>query len=117
MIITLLIVLPVAHCYECFTEPTYTKYSLLKTCHRSDAGIIARTFVDTVASCMKFASEKKGLAFNFKYDARNNPNCHILGCPEVANLTTLVPDEEYDYYTIYGNHTGNIPRASAQSQI
>ncbi|XP_045471044.1 uncharacterized protein LOC123678195 isoform X2 [Harmonia axyridis] len=62
--------------------------------------------------CVTFARERNGLAFNFspsedsktiKSKIRSIANCQILGCPELGNSTTLIPDENFDYYSAFGN--------------
>lgn len=30
-------------------------------------------------------------------------NCEVLSCPEVGNMSTMINDTRYDYYTLYGN--------------
>lgn len=30
-------------------------------------------------------------------------NCEVLSCPEVGNMSTLINDTRFDYYTLYGN--------------
>lgn len=30
-------------------------------------------------------------------------NCEVLSCPEVGNMSSLINDSRYDYYTLYGN--------------
>lgn len=41
-------------------------------------------------------------------------NCEVLSCPEIGNMSTMVNDTRYDYYTMYGDgrffgvfHIGN----------
>lgn len=36
-------------------------------------------------------------------DSEPYMNCEALGCPESGNMTTMVNDTRYDYYTMYGN--------------
>ncbi|XP_053677694.1 uncharacterized protein LOC128727778 [Anopheles nili] len=31
-------------------------------------------------------------------------NCHVLDCPEYRNLSTIVNDTRFDYYTLYARH-------------
>lgn len=38
-------------------------------------------------------------------------NCEVLSCPEVGNMSTLINDTRFDYYTLYGN--GNCELLSA----
>lgn len=30
-------------------------------------------------------------------------NCEVLSCPEIGNMSTMINDTRYDYYTLYGN--------------
>lgn len=30
-------------------------------------------------------------------------NCEVLSCPEIGNMSTIINDTRYDYYTLYGN--------------
>lgn len=30
-------------------------------------------------------------------------NCEVLSCPEVGNMSSMINDTRYDYYTLYGN--------------
>lgn len=30
-------------------------------------------------------------------------NCEVLSCPESGNMSTMINDTRYDYYTMYGN--------------
>ncbi|KAL3283255.1 hypothetical protein HHI36_006403 [Cryptolaemus montrouzieri] len=61
--------------------------------------------------CKKFARERMGMAFNFSpLEAKNIKtkdtlfeNCEVLGCPELGNSTTLLPNDMYDYYSAFGN--------------
>ncbi|XP_017773828.1 PREDICTED: uncharacterized protein LOC108560683 isoform X2 [Nicrophorus vespilloides] len=86
------------------------KYHKVKACRRSQATITSQTNVRDLSECISYAREKKGLAFNFSpfyvKDSRINVhNCQVLGCPETANLTTLVKDAAFDYYSSYGNYS------------
>lgn len=40
-----------------------------------------------------------------KKPAENEPyfNCEVLSCPEIGNMSTMVNDTRYNYYTMYGN--------------
>lgn len=29
-------------------------------------------------------------------------NCEVLSCPEVGNMSTMINDTRFDYYTLYG---------------
>ncbi|XP_044752944.1 uncharacterized protein LOC123312533 isoform X2 [Coccinella septempunctata] len=62
--------------------------------------------------CVQFARERNGLAFNFSPREVSKvmvqtesyfENCQVLGCPEVGNSSTLIPDEYFDYYSAFGN--------------
>lgn len=30
-------------------------------------------------------------------------NCEVLSCPEMGNMSSMINDTRYDYYTLYGN--------------
>lgn len=30
-------------------------------------------------------------------------NCEVLSCPEIGNMSSMINDTRYDYYTLYGN--------------
>lgn len=30
-------------------------------------------------------------------------NCEVLSCPEVGNMSSMINDTRYDYYSLYGN--------------
>lgn len=30
-------------------------------------------------------------------------NCEVLSCPEVGNMSSMINDTRFDYYTLYGN--------------
>lgn len=30
-------------------------------------------------------------------------NCEVLSCPEVGNMSTMINDTRFDYYSLYGN--------------
>lgn len=35
-------------------------------------------------------------------------NCEVLSCPEVGNMSSMINDTRYDYYTLYGNGKINV---------
>lgn len=96
---------------QCSFLTPHFKFYKVRNCYKSNKTAIALKSVSEVGECMKFAREKKGLAFNFSpggvflNDTQLNvyANCEVLGCPETTNSTTFVPDPSFDYYTAYGN--------------
>ncbi|KYM96008.1 Lithostathine [Cyphomyrmex costatus] len=81
------------------------QYDLIKTNLRSSQPIISRRVVLNVNECKKFAASKKALAFNF-VSMRNRTggeelSCQALQCPEDQNMTTLVPEANCKYYSMY----------------
>ncbi|KYQ55748.1 C-type lectin domain family 4 member F [Trachymyrmex zeteki] len=81
------------------------QYDLIKTNLRSSQPIISRRVVSHVNECKKFVVSKKALAFNF-VSARNRTggqenSCQALQCPEDQNMTTLVPETNCKYYSMY----------------
>lgn len=44
-----------------------------------------------------------------KQDAEEFYNCQALSCPETMNLTTIVNDTRFDYYTLYAYPPRNLP--------
>ncbi|XP_012521472.2 C-type lectin domain family 4 member E [Monomorium pharaonis] len=81
------------------------QYDLIKTKSRSSQPIISRKVVPSLDECKKFAALKRALAFNF-ISARNRTggqenSCQALQCPEDYNMTTLVPEANCRYYSMY----------------
>ncbi|KAL1491090.1 hypothetical protein ABEB36_011740 [Hypothenemus hampei] len=93
----------------CSTATRSVKFFKLKSCHKSIAPPMARKRVTSLSECVAFTKEKNGLAFNFSpLDATNHlkqfiPNCHVLECPEIGNLSTLEVDLAFDYYSAFGD--------------
>jgi hypothetical protein len=96
----------------------------LRHCQRSNKTVIAFYNVDSLEGCVDFANKHRGLAFNFspkdryktnlfelvklnetarrefKHD-KNFFNCEVLDCPEYRNLSSIVNDTRFDYYSLY----------------
>lgn len=101
------------------TEQNY--YHPLRHCQRSNKTVIAQyNDFDTVEECANFARKSRGLAFNYSPKSRrsnnfyenettnNNPlfqedfnSCEVLECPEKINLSSIVNDTRFDYYSLY----------------
>lgn len=109
------------------------KYYPLRHCQRSTEYQIARKNVANLEKCAEFAEKNFALAFNYGHgrkpknesvdhnlinlfdkpaanqsivDDSDTPvyvNCEILACPEIGNLSTIINDTRYDYYTLYAN--------------
>ncbi|XP_029033340.2 uncharacterized protein LOC114871515 [Osmia bicornis bicornis] len=103
-------------CNPCCQINSYKlpSYKLMKSNARLNQLILSRTMVLNVRECMKFATAKKALAFNYGLetdhhdDLRHNKSikktqkrCEALQCPEVHNLTMLARDKNYNYYSTY----------------
>lgn len=94
---------------DCQIEQRAFNYYKIKSCHRSTSPVVFWKYVSSLKECKTTAREKNGLAFNFSPAEAENfttltvPNCHVLGCPEIGNDSTLVMDLGYDYYSAYGN--------------
>lgn len=109
---------------ECLNRISLRRFYKIRSCHRSNTTIIGAGNFANITQCIKFARERNGLALNFSPPTRNarsyysrlvngySFNCQILECPEIGNLTTLVKDVNYDYYSMYGiiNGKTNITR-------
>jgi hypothetical protein len=107
---------------EKFFQNIIHEFHPLRHCQRSNKSIIAYTNVDTIQQCKVFTRNNFGLAFNFSPKNRSKSNefekksqndtkkiedtellfnCQALACPEHKNLSTLVNDTRFDYYTMY----------------
>lgn len=110
-----------------------TKYYPLRHCQRSNEYQIGAKNVPNLEKCVQYAENNFALAFNYGHGRKpknesidhnlinlfgtlsanrttieeSEPtiylNCEILACPEVGNLSTMVNDTRYDYYTLYAN--------------
>lgn len=54
---------------------------------------------------MKEKNETKFVKNDTDSDEQIEPyfNCEVLSCPEVGNMSSMINDTRYDYYTLYGN--------------
>lgn len=84
------------------------KFYLVRRCHRSTGEILISKRTKNVEDCEKYCRERLGFAFNYNppENAVEYHNCQILTCPEFANLTNLVNDTNFDYYSSYANLNG-----------
>lgn len=107
----------------------------LRHCQRSNKTVIAYLNAYSAGDCAENAKEFRGLAFNYspKHRQGNNSfvtikgnettdvdssheeffNCEVLECPEYRNLSTVVNDTRYDYYTLYSHP----PRESKEKSL
>lgn len=46
---------------------------------------------------------KKDPAKDLKEQIEPYFNCEVLSCPEIGNMSSMINDTRYDYYTLYGN--------------
>ncbi|XP_011161190.1 uncharacterized protein LOC105196783 [Solenopsis invicta] len=80
-------------------------YNLIKINSCSGQPIISRRMVSSVNKCEEFAASKRALAFNFisarNYTDKRENSCQALECPEDYNMTTLVPETDCTYYSMY----------------
>ncbi|CAB3248157.1 unnamed protein product [Arctia plantaginis] len=90
-------------------SPSVSRYHLLEKCHRSKLGIAAKANFTSLASCLRFGIEKRGLALNYsppeaweesKEDLQYT--CEVFKCAETDGGLSLVNDTRYDYYSLYG---------------
>nr|CAH7752834.1 unnamed protein product [Callosobruchus chinensis] len=94
---------------KCFNGKRNHKFYKIKSCYRSSLKVIRTKEVANVTECASYTNKHNGLAFNFspedgvKYRKFYTRNCHVLGCPEVANSSTFVEDLAFDYYSAFGN--------------
>ena len=88
----------------------------LRHCQRSNKTVIAFSNVTSIKACAAFASERRGLAFNFSPQNRMSKNgfelneteeneeffnCEVLECPEYKNYSSIVNDTRFDYFSLY----------------
>lgn len=118
------------------------KYHPLRHCQRSNEYQIGARNVPSLEKCAQYAENNFALAFNYGHgrkpkneSADNNlinlfnthsanrstideseaavyVNCEILACPEIGNLSMMVNDTRYDYYTLFANPIREQIRAS-----
>lgn len=94
---------------HCNDKEIFLRYFKIKNCYKSSLSVTVRLNVEDIKDCIKSARERNALAFNFSPEEGNSylrngwRNCEILGCSEIGNSTTLVPDMAFDYYSAYGN--------------
>lgn len=98
-------------CYSintCTETANFRHFYKIKSCSRSKERVIGRKHSLDLKDCLNYAREKDGFALNFGplNVVDEYYNCHVLGCPEFSNLTTLVNDTQYDYYSSYANLKG-----------
>lgn len=129
-------------------KQNHTKLYPVRHCQRSNKTRIAAKNVANLQSCIKFAENNQGLAFNFGHGKRPRKkgdsdddllnlfdvkrekeenktkiynkfhdlmenadpyyNCEVLSCPEIGNMSTMINDTRFNYYSLYGN--GKINR-------
>lgn len=109
---------------ECLDRVPLRRFYKIRSCHRSNSTIIGAGNFGNITECIKFARERNGLALNFSPSLRNprnynmqnmySFNCQILECPEIGNMSSLVKDVNYDYYSMYGTINGKIYLPSYQ---
>lgn len=100
--------------FECGLHDIRHAFYKIKSCYRSNLSIISSVNVRSIDECTDFANERRGLAINYSPPGKNTKkyrnyyfvNCQVLGCPEMVNSSTLIADDSYDYYSIYGDLTG-----------
>lgn len=108
-----------------------TKFHPVRHCQRSNKTRIAAKNVADLNKCIQFAENQQAMAFNYGHGKKPRKksgsdflnlfdvmkakkenktqviepyfNCEVLSCPEVGNMSSLINDTRYDYYTLYGN--------------
>lgn len=133
LLLTLLVVTCYGQLYcSDYLKREPVKYYPLRHCQRSIEHQIASKNVANLEKCAEFAEKNFALAFNYGHGRKpknesvdhnlinlfdkpavnqsiadsDTPvyvNCEILACPEIGNLSTIVNDTRYDYYTLYAN--------------
>lgn len=101
---------------ECLDHVPLYRFYRVRSCHRSKSRIIGARNVLNLTECANFAKQRNALAFNFSPTAgagadKNRQvsyaaSCQILGCPEIGNMSTLVSDIDFDYYSAFANLNG-----------
>ncbi|XP_055637252.1 uncharacterized protein LOC129775973 isoform X2 [Toxorhynchites rutilus septentrionalis] len=116
------------------------RFYALRHCQRSNQTVIGLANFRSARDCAKYARQKHGLAFNFAPKSRNHTNwydvgktsrtkaevlprdpntsadpkefynCEILECPEFQNMSSIVNDTRFDYYSLY---TRTLPSGNA----
>lgn len=58
---------------------------------------------DTFKKEENYTDKWKGVAKELELS--NDPyfNCEVFDCPELGNMSTIINDTRYDYYTVYGS--------------
>lgn len=101
--------------FECLEPLQFRRFYKVRSCYRSKGSVVGARHYKNLTDCVKFAIQKGALAFNFSpvsdddsfYDSEFAVSCQLLGCPEVGNNgSTLVKDENFDYYSVFGNLSG-----------
>lgn len=97
------------------------KFYPLRHCQRSNKSVITYSNTESLEECSSFAIKSRGLAFNFSPRDRYKKNlfdiiklneteakveeefynCEVLDCPEYKNLSSVVNDTRFDYYSLY----------------
>lgn len=103
--------------YECLDHMPLTRFYKVKSCRKSRQRIIGAANFVNLTECKEYARKKKALAFNFSPVATNfmgrdigyASSCQLLACPETGNMTNLIRDMNYDYYSVFGNVSGTQP--------
>lgn len=87
----------------CCPGKEFRRFYKIKSGHRSTSQLVAAARVGSLRQCENLALGKGGLAINFSEGGRDKFfDCEILACPEFGNLTTLLKDDSFDYYSAYG---------------
>lgn len=109
-----------------FDDNIEHKFFPLRHCQRSNQTVIGYFDVESLEECVEMSIEKRGLAFNFSPKNRYKKNlyeikrlnesktnlqpqsnqndfynCEVLECPEYRNLSSMINDTRYDFYSMY----------------
>ena len=106
-----------------FEEELKHEFHPLRHCQRSKKSVVAVSNVDSLEDCVELAKMNRGLALNFSpakarsllnlfdkssivnrtTEEEDFYNCEVLECPEYRNLSSIVNDTRYDYYSLFAN--------------
>lgn len=108
--------------FDCLDSvPLTRRYFKVKSCRRSKQRIIGAANFVNLTDCENYARDRKAMAFNFSPVANTftgreigyASSCQLLGCPEIGNASDLVKDIKYDYYSVFGNTSGEYVVSNA----
>ncbi|ETN62882.1 hypothetical protein AND_005434 [Anopheles darlingi] len=84
------------------------RFYLLRHCQRSKRNVIGLANVKTVRACADLARGSGSSTTIAPFD--DFYNCQVLDCPEHRNLSSIVNDTRFDYYSMFARM---LPPAAA----